>query len=45
VKQQKLFKLKDIPKWGNADVGRMVADDQKELMKDKNNMGLILPDE
>jgi len=45
AKQQKLFKLKDIPKWGNADVARMVADDQKELIKDKNNMGLILPDD
>jgi hypothetical protein len=37
--------LKDISKWGNADVARMVADDQKELIKDKNNMGLILPDD
>lgn len=45
LKQQKLFKQKDIPKWNNADVGRMVAEDQKELIKDKNNMGLILPDE
>jgi hypothetical protein len=37
--------LKDIGKWGNPDLTRMVLDDQKELFKDNKNMGLILPQE
>jgi hypothetical protein len=44
-KQQKLFNLKDIGKWGNPDLTRMVLEDQKELFKDNKNMGLILPQE
>ena len=44
-KQQKLFNLKDISKWANPDLLRMVAEDQKELLKDAKNMSLILPAE
>lgn len=44
-KQKKLFKPKEIPKWKNPAVDRMVPDDQKELLKDKQNIQLILPDE
>lgn len=42
-KQQKLFNLKDIQKWGNPDLLRMVVEDQKELLKDERNKSLILP--
>lgn len=42
-KQTKLFNLKDLAKWGNPDLTRMVLEDQKELFKDTKNMGLILP--
>jgi hypothetical protein len=44
-KQQKLFNSKDISKWGNPDLLRMVADDQKELLRDAKNVTLILPSE
>ena len=37
-KQQKLFNLKDISKWANPDLLRMVAEDQKELLKDAKNL-------
>jgi hypothetical protein len=37
--------LKDISKWANPDLLRMVAEDQKELLKDAKNMSLIFPSE
>lgn len=44
-KQQKMFNLKDVSKWGNPDLARMVLEDQKELFKDVKNAQLILPQE
>lgn len=44
-KQEKLFNIKDIKKWENDDVNRMIVEDQKDLLKDRANLGLILPKE